>query len=663
MYGITGSTLCFTSYALVMLVIFYLQQLNPPLLPPIAMLQRLADHKEFTCGWMSSFCDEEWTVRSTCLKEENNLTLKELLAGFFQYYRDFDYQNVICPSVGRPVPTEHFKSADDIPEEMQLYKDKLRSEPDNAQLKFKTNVMIRAQDPLELHWNITKNVVDKTFFVFIAACEESCKLMAETDERSLLGTLFSIDKNSLCSAVQPYVKISIGLASAAASSGMDIDEHYKLTIEAALLVMRQVMKAEMELCEPKVLSKVQKVNPSQDVHTMSNDQTEDEGLVYICHGNSNVVASRKKMKKSLANLDLSLSEYEQEICISNALQCLNTNQNFSFDLKISSLNRSISSLDIILSGLEGKKGRKSKNPQKDSFSKEVANFILHNLKMLVKCALHFIIETKKNNSPACNVKQSLRELFDLKMAKLPNLIEILRTKSLDKDSPSTSGCDTSIEQQQCLLLQSIEKDNNEKGNFMNSKPSSLERSIEETMCFVDKETITSDISKLKHLSADSNLKGQAMENVHLTETVTRSTKTQAVIDEFLNPYKPDRLVTLECEKDDVIDEFSDMLNTVLNCETQSSLTIEKNPFLASIEKVNLNKRTLDLNKSESSTKQTKTDGNCKYVRTESKEDLSDLDKQCKAQLLRNVNNKHNENNKRKMHLNYDIVKNNSDVRF
>lgn len=671
MYGITGgSTLCFTSYALVMLVIFYLQQLNPPLLPPIAMLQRLADHKEFTCGWMSSFCDEEWTVRSTCLKEENNLTLKELLAGFFQYYRDFDYQNVICPSVGRPVPTEHFKSADDIPEEMQLYKDKLRNEPDNAKLKFKTNVMIRAQDPLELHWNITRNVVDKTFFVFIAACEASCKLMAETDERSLLGTLFSIDKNSLYSAVQPYVKISIGLASVAPSSGMDIDEHYKLTIEAVLLVMRQVMKAEMELCEPKVLSKVQKVNPSQDVHTLSNNQTEDEGLVYICHGNSNVVALRKKMKTSLANLNLSLSEYEQEICISNALQCLNTNQQFSFDLRISSLNRSKSSLDIILSGLDGKKGRKSKNLQKDSFSKEVANFILHNLKMLVKCAVHFIIETK-NNSPACNVKQSLRELFDLKMAKLPNLNEILRAKSLDKESPSTPGCDTSIEQQQCLLLQSIEKDNNEKGNsstshYLGSKHGqggtiTLDTSIEEIMCFVDKETITSDISKLKHLSADSNLKDQAMENVHLPETVTLSTKTQAVIDEFLNPYKPDRLVTLECEKDDVIDQFSDMLNTVLNCETQSSLTIEKNPFLASIEKVNLNKLTLDLNKSESSTKQTKTDGNCKYVRTESKEGLSDLDKQCKAQLLRNVNNEHNENNKRKMHLNY--VKNNSDVRF
>lgn len=682
MYGITGSTLCFTSYALVMLVIFYLQQLNPPLLPPIATLQRLADHKEFTCGWMSSFCDEEWTVRSTCLKEENSLTLKELLAGFFQYYRDFDYQNVICPSVGRPVPTEHFKSADDIPEEMQLYKDKLRKEPDNAKLKFKTNVMIRAQDPLELHWNITKNVVDKTFFVFIAACEESCKLMAETDERSLLGTLFSIDKNSLHPAVQPYVKISIGLASVAPSSGMDIDEHYKLIIEAVLLVMRQVMKAEMELCEPKVLSKVQKVNPSQDVHTMSNDQTENEGLVYICHGNSNVVALRKKMKTSLANLDLSLSEFEQEICISNAVQCLNANQRFSFDLKISSLNRSKSSLDIILSGLEGKKRKKSKNPQKDSFSKEVANFILHNLKMLVKCAVHFIIETK-NNSPACNVKQSLRELFDLKMAKLPNLNEILRAKSLDKESPSTSGCDTSIAQQQCLLLQSIEKDNNEKGNSstshylgskhwqggtithdtMNSKPSSLERSTEEVMC-VDKETITSDISKLKHLSADSNLKGQAMENVHLPETVTLSTKTQAVIDEFLNPYKPDRLVTLEeCVKDDVIDQFSDMLNTVLNCETQSSLTIEKNPFLASIEKVNLNKLTLDLNKSESSNKQTKTEGNRKYVGTDSKEDLSDLDKQRKAKSLRNVNNKHNENDKRKMHLSYDIVKNNSDVRF
>lgn len=674
-YGITGSTQCFTTYSLIMLVIFYLQQVNPPLLPPIATLQRLADRKEFSCGWMSSFCDEEWTVRLTCLKEENNLTLKELLAGFFQYYRDFDYQNVICPSVGRPVPTEHFKSADDIPEEMQLYKEKLQKEPDNKKLKFRTDVMIRAQDPLELNWNITKNVVDKTFFLFIAACEESWKLMAETDERSLLGTLFSIDKDSLNLSVQPYVKVSIGLASVAPSSGIDIDEQYKLTLEAVLLVMRQVMKAEMELYEPKVLSKVQKVNPSQDVHTMSNVQAEDEGLVYVCHGNSNVIALRKKMRTNLENLDLSLSEYEQEICISNALQCLNTNQNFSFDLKISSLNRSKNSncLDITLSGIEEKKGKKSKKPHTSSFSKEVANFILHNLKKLVKCAVHFIIDTK-SSSPALDVKKSLRELFDLKMAKLPNLNDILRANSLDKESPSTSGCGTNIEQQQCLLLQSIEKDNNETGNSstshylgskhwqgettthdtMKSKPSSLERSLEEVVCLVDKETITSDITKLKHISVENNLKGQAMENVHLLKTVTLSAKTEAVIDEFLNPHKPDRLVTIESVKDDTIDQFSDMLNTVMSCETQSSLTIEKNPFLASIEKVKLNELTLDLNKSESSTKQTKTDGNCKYVKTESKEDLSDLDKQYKAHL-RNVNNKNNENNKRKMDLNYDNV--------
>lgn len=622
-YGITGVTRCLTSYALILLVIFYLQQLNPPVLPPILTLQELAEQKEFNHGWLSSFCDEHWTVRSSCLKEENNLTLKELLAGFFQYYRDFDYQNVICPSVGRPIPTDNFRSVDDIPEEMQLYKEKLQREPNNLTLKFNPKVMIRTQDPLELHWNITKNVADKIFFVFIAACEESCKLMADTDERSLLRRLFSIDRDSLYLTDQTYVRVNIGLASVA-PSGLDIDEQYKLTMEAVLLVMRQVMKAEMELYEPKVLSKVQKVNPSQDVHTTVNAQTEDEGLVYNCHGNGNVIALRKKIKTKLEKLHLLLSEYEQEVCISNALQSLTTDNNFSFELKMSSLKKSTNSksLVIILSGKEEKKNKKAKKAHKDSFSKEVANFIMHNLKKLVKCAVNFIIDTK-SNSPAFHVKQSLRELIDLKMAKLPNPNDILRSNSLEGDSPSTSGCDTNILHQQCLLLQSIEKDNNKQG----------------------------------------------------------SAKTQAVIDEFLTPYKPDRLVTLDCVKGDTIDKFSDMLNTVLSCETQSSLTIEKNPFIASIEKVQLHELTLDKNKSESSI--TKTDGNCKYVTTESKEDSyglekhsdrnckymkkeieegsHNLEKQYKAQL-RNVNNKNNESIKRKMDLNYDIAQTNSDVR-
>lgn len=409
-YGITELTQGFTSYSMVILVIFYLQQVNPPLLPSVVTLQRLEDHQKLCSGWMINFCDLEWEIE--CFEVKNNSTLKELLAGFFHFYRDFDYKNVICPFVGRAVPTEQFISADNIPKEMQLYKEKLQNEPGSETLKFKTNVPIKVQDPLELNRNITKNVSENMFFLFIGACKESCKQMAEKDESSLLSSLFIVDKTSLALSAQPYIKVSIDLSNGdIASSSIGLDEQYELMTEAVLLVMRHVMKARIELVQ-KELSKVETVESSQDVHTMSNTQTEDEGLVYLIHGNCNVIARRPEVKVLLKEHDLPLSDYEQEVYISNTLLRDGAKQRFSFSLKISSLNRSkhLSYLEIVMSSREA-------NNISKKYSKEVTCFISHNLEQLVKYAINFVATTK-SNSPGYYVKQSLRELCDSRIEKL-----------------------------------------------------------------------------------------------------------------------------------------------------------------------------------------------------------------------------------------------------
>lgn len=533
-YGFNESTQGFTTYSIVILCIFYLQQLNPPILPSVVALQRLEDHKELSSGWMINFCSFEWEIE--CFKVKNESTLKELLAGFFQFYRDFDYKHVICPFVGRAVPAEQFTSADDIPEEMLLYKEKLLNEPDSKTLKFKTNVPIKTQDPLELNWNITKNVKENMFFLFKGACNESCKQMAEKDDSSLLSSLFSVDKKSLALSAQPYIKVSFDLLNSfIASSSIGLDEQYKLMTEAVLLVMRHVMKAEIELFQPKKLSKVKTVESSQDVHNMSITQTENEGLVYVCHGQGNVIERRPKMKELIKKHDLSLSEYEQEVYISNTLLRDGFNRRFSFQLKISSLNRSkhLNYLEIIMSVNVA-------TNCSTKYSTEVIHFISHNLEQFVKYALNFVVDTKSYSPGSCS-KQSLRELCNSRMEKLSSLYDSFRLKYLCDKIPST------------LLLQGTK--------------SSL----------VGKETITSDTSESNHLSADSNLESQAA-----------------------SPKQSDCLVTLSSVKhvkDDSIHNVSDLLTTVLNSEAQSSNTIEKNSHLASMGNIRHNEPALDLSKS------------------------------------------------------------------
>jgi len=55
-------------------------------------------------GWDSSF-----TTDSSLLQHNNSMSTAELLAGFFQFYAQFDFRaNVVCPRLGNAVDVASF---------------------------------------------------------------------------------------------------------------------------------------------------------------------------------------------------------------------------------------------------------------------------------------------------------------------------------------------------------------------------------------------------------------------------------------------------------------------------------------------------------------------------------------------------------------------------
>lgn len=531
--GITGFFQGFTTYSLVMLVIYYLQQLDPPILPSVYLLQSLEVNKEFCRGWECSFCDEEWKLNLEAPMKKNNCSLRNLLDGFFTFFSAFDYTNIICPLISRMIPVSDFDDPDKLPDEMHLYKERVKND---SKMSFKTNVLIKVQDPFELCLNITKGVTEKTFLIFKKACSVSSELCEKSDEASLLKTLFNIAKESLddgSSCFRFNIPFKRCEDQPSSSTDDELSQWYDLVSEALLLVMKEVLKLQVESNSSETSSKVKKVGSSHDVHTLPSSFKDCKDLIYTCTGYADVWNSRKKVSRLLNRSDVNITDFEREVCISNTLYKPK-------EKRIVSFNLIMTSFDTFKCKSEGIEISMSEKTPGCASMKEMVNFLKRNLRFLFNQAINFIAKLK-------TFSIEIKTLKDLELGKLQDLKIINNSKTgFLKLSEEEREEILKLRKKPCKSLQVMETAENGQSKEACSVSKPIDVQEPQTgSCDPPQTSIDRDISEIK-------------------ENNTKQTSVERDISEI---------------KDDYTEEVD---STVI--ELPSALK-DENPFLASIEKV------------------------------------------------------------------------------
>lgn len=166
----------FSSYALYMMVIFYLQQ-EPYKLPTVFDLQKNIQ-PEIIDGWNCAFNPIEFS--SPALK---NATILDLTLGFFRFYGEFDYiTNVISPYCSTEIDKVSFLKPFNLPECYQIY--------NNQKLVLPTKSGICVQDPFEHARNVTSSVPLLCTGKFTNLCRIAVKII-EKGEKELLHKLIT----------------------------------------------------------------------------------------------------------------------------------------------------------------------------------------------------------------------------------------------------------------------------------------------------------------------------------------------------------------------------------------------------------------------------------------------------------------------------------------
>ncbi|GJQ74416.1 hypothetical protein Trydic_g21287 [Trypoxylus dichotomus] len=151
-YAVTNIT-GISSYALTMLMIFYLQTTG--YLLSVKELRVInAEKGTVIDGWETI----KYTLSLQRMKEYINrcdYTVAQLMENFFEYYAKFDFEKwVVCPLMGFLVEKSHFNgNGAALPVEMEKYVEKLKNRDPEY---FRNLTPICVQDPFDLSHNVTK---------------------------------------------------------------------------------------------------------------------------------------------------------------------------------------------------------------------------------------------------------------------------------------------------------------------------------------------------------------------------------------------------------------------------------------------------------------------------------------------------------------------------
>lgn len=162
-----------TNYTLMLLIIFYLQNLENPVLPPVSVFQ--VGCKQFMVGTWNYAFNKQLNNKAT----KNRMSMIELFAGFFRFYDNFEFgTTVVCPLVGKPVLKSAFEKPTTLDQSFDSYRAHLK---ETGSFPLNVNTELCVQDPFELSHNVAASCTPKTFKLF---------------RQVLAPTLAIFDKNS-----------------------------------------------------------------------------------------------------------------------------------------------------------------------------------------------------------------------------------------------------------------------------------------------------------------------------------------------------------------------------------------------------------------------------------------------------------------------------------
>lgn len=267
-----------SNYALVMIALFYLQQLEHPVIPIVTTLQEGVNEKLIIDGWECSI------NTNISLPNNNTMSLPELLCGFFKFCSHFDYgMKVICPLLGTSLLKSVFQTPEALPEAMHRYKEYMSSSgSDVVGLKVDCDMCI--QDPFELRHNLTAGMSSKALENFKTYCEAAAKVcdeeLSSTDASAptfLKKLLHESTKPSelLCHVTILREKCLIhklpeNVDSEQQESSANTENElrmrwYKSVLEFLIQIFEDVMKFNVQIEESEHNSKIQKLDGQSDI--------------------------------------------------------------------------------------------------------------------------------------------------------------------------------------------------------------------------------------------------------------------------------------------------------------------------------------------------------------------------------------------------------------
>uniref|UniRef100_A0A671RUC3 Poly(A) RNA polymerase, mitochondrial-like n=1 Tax=Sinocyclocheilus anshuiensis TaxID=1608454 RepID=A0A671RUC3_9TELE len=140
-----------TNFSLTVMVVFFLQQRNPPILPTLDQLKELAGIHSctFTAMLLCSFLSIVLYCHTNA--KDSNYTFEKLLQEFFEFYGNFPFNKA----------------------SINIRKGKEQTKPETTALYI--------QNPFETTLNISKNVNATQLERFVALCRESAWLLQQKE--------------------------------------------------------------------------------------------------------------------------------------------------------------------------------------------------------------------------------------------------------------------------------------------------------------------------------------------------------------------------------------------------------------------------------------------------------------------------------------------------